>query len=528
MGEGTTVAVIGAAGYGMNLVRNLSRSKCLGLVCEADAAIREVLREKYPEIGLAEGIEAALTKDEIDAVAIAGPLEGRVARIRRALEAGKHVLAQRPLVCEDREAEDLTALAEERGLVLLVDHLLSYHPAFEALATLVASEELGEIETIRAVRTHNHHFRSGDHPSSAFAPNDIAMILALMGSRPSTLSVHASRFENGVPGVNQLNMSFAGGSSAGSFVSWCYPYRSQRLEVVGTKQTAIFDEMSPWSDKLKLYALETPSAIPSLAEAEPRSLHLEGTEPLHALCTHFLACVAGEETPRTGGRFVREVTAVLNAAMRSLERGGAVQTLSRERPVRARNSFLHPTAVIDEDVEIGAGSMIWHFTHLLAGTRLGEGANLGQNVMVGPKVTVGKDCKIQNNVSIYEGVTLEDHVFCGPSVVFTNVNVPRAEISRKSAFAQTRVRTGATIGANATVVAGVTLGRYAFVGAGSVVTNDVPDHAMVYGNPARFVDWVCICGHKLSKKLACRACGRVYVKDGANLIEGEAKSEKHG
>ena len=185
-------------------------------------------------------------------------------------------------------------------------------------------------------------------------------------------------------------------------------------------------------------------------------------------------------------------------------------------------TFIHPTAVVDEGVEIGDGAKIWHFSHILSGSVLGERCNLGQNVVVGPDVTIGNGCKVQNNVSIYAGVTLEDDVFCGPSMVFTNVYNPRAHIRRMDEARPTLVRKGASLGANCTVVCGVTIGRYAFVGAGAVVTRDVPDHALIYGNPARHRGWVCECGEKLNNNLACPVCHQVYrvMQTGLEREEG--------
>jgi UDP-2-acetamido-3-amino-2,3-dideoxy-glucuronate N-acetyltransferase len=184
--------------------------------------------------------------------------------------------------------------------------------------------------------------------------------------------------------------------------------------------------------------------------------------------------------------------------------------------------FLHPTSLIDEGVEIGAGTRIWHFSHILAGSRIGAHCVIGQNVMIGPNVRVGNGCKIQNNVSIYEAVTLEDDVFCGPSMVFTNVLLPRAHISRKAEFLPTLVKRGASIGANATVVCGHTVGRYAMVGAGAVVTRSVPDHALMVGNPARRVGWVSRNGERLDQELVCPRTGERYRPEGEGLVpDGE-------
>jgi len=182
---------------------------------------------------------------------------------------------------------------------------------------------------------------------------------------------------------------------------------------------------------------------------------------------------------------------------------------------------IHVSAYVDDDCEIGEGCQIWHFSHILSRTIIGTNCSLGQNVMVGPDVSIGDNCKIQNNVSIYKGVTLEQGVFCGPSCVFTNVLTPRAEIERKDEFAETLVKRGATIGANATIVCGNTLGRYCTIGAGSVVAGDVLDHALMVGVPARRIGWVSRSGDVMTNDLVCPRTGERYreVDCGLELIE---------
>ena len=183
-------------------------------------------------------------------------------------------------------------------------------------------------------------------------------------------------------------------------------------------------------------------------------------------------------------------------------------------PPTEKKYFAHESAFVDDGVEIGEGTSIWHTSHILKGSQIGKNCKIGQNVVVGPNATVGNGVKIQNNVSVYEGVTLEDYVFCGPSMVFTNVFNPRSEIPRMKELRSTLVKRGTTLGANSTILCGITIGQYAFIGAGAVVTKDVPDHALIVGNPGRVTGWMCLCGVKLlvkGKEATCQTCKKQYA-----------------
>jgi UDP-2-acetamido-3-amino-2,3-dideoxy-glucuronate N-acetyltransferase len=190
--------------------------------------------------------------------------------------------------------------------------------------------------------------------------------------------------------------------------------------------------------------------------------------------------------------------------------------------------FAHQSSYIDEGCKIGADTKIWHFTHVMSGARIGRGCNIGQNVVISPDVVIGDNVKIQNNVSVYTGVTLEDDVFCGPSTVFTNVSSPRSHVPRRHEYQPTLVKRGASLGANSTIVCGHIIGRYALVGAGAVVTRDVPDHALVVGNPGRIAGWVCDCGVKFAVGSrppsggACARCGARYRLAAGGLVQSRS------
>jgi UDP-2-acetamido-3-amino-2,3-dideoxy-glucuronate N-acetyltransferase len=269
--------------------------------------------------------------------------------------------------------------------------------------------------------------------------------------------------------------------------------------------------------------------MPVPTKAEPEKVDIEPQEPLREECKHFLDCMMNGTQPRTDGREGLKVLEILNASQASLNDNGRKIVLgesaepgsikspispragSNELRAKAQGAFVHPTAVIDENITIGRGTKIWHFSHVLPNSRIGANCNIGQNVVVGPDVNIGKHCKIQNNVSVFKGITIEDGVFCGPSMVFTNIYNPRAEIGKMDQVRSTLVKKGATIGANATIICGVTLGRYCFIGAGAVVNKNISDYALVVGNPARQIGWACECGERLPDDLECLVCEKKYA-----------------
>jgi len=240
-------------------------------------------------------------------------------------------------------------------------------------------------------------------------------------------------------------------------------------------------------------------------------------EPLKAEAMAFLRAIETREQPVTDAREGLAVLRVIEAAQTSMDEEGRPVELTAEPVATQRGWFAHPSATVDAGAEVGHGARIWHYSHVSTGARVGAETSLGQNCFVAKGVKVGRGCKVQNNVSLYEGVEVEDEVFIGPSAVLTNVVNPRAHVSRKHAYAKTLLRHGCTIGANATVVCGVEVGAFAFVGAGAVVTRNVPAYAQVTGNPARLSGWRCRCGERLAgggvpvgASLTCEVCGDSY------------------
>lgn len=524
------VAVAGCGQWGQNIVRSFHELGALAAVCDGDPAVVSDIGARYavPALAWAD----LLAANDIGAVAIATPASLHAALSRAALTAGKDVLVEKPLALTTADAEDLCRVAEETGRVLMVGHLLQYHPAFLKLHELVRGGTVGRLQYIYSNRLNLGRFRREENILWSFAPHDISMILALCGSEPQTVTaVGANYLHKQVADVTLTHLAFASGEQAHVFVSWLHPVKEQKLVVVAERGMLTFDDGQPWPRKLLHYPhrVEWRDNKPVPEKAEARSIPLEAQEPLRMECQHFLDCIAGRQRPRTDGREGLRVLGVLHRAERSLARGSSAPRPAwragerandeGEADVRFPGVRIHESAYVDDGAEIGEGTRIWHFTHVLAGTRIGRDCVLGQNVAAGPGVIIGDRCKIQNNVSLYKGVSLEDGVFCGPSCVFTNVMTPRAEIERKDCFKPTHVGRGATIGANATILCGVTIGEYALVAAGAVVTSGVPAHALVAGVPARRIGWVSHAGERLGPDLICPREGRRYRQSDETTLE---------
>jgi UDP-2-acetamido-3-amino-2,3-dideoxy-glucuronate N-acetyltransferase len=485
------IAVTGTGYWGKNLVRNFYNLGALRSICDVDSSAVEQFQKQYSGITGTNSFTDILEDDSISGVAIATPAETHFDLARQSLAGGKDVYVEKPLCLSEQEGRTLQELARQHGRILMVGHLLWYHPAVLQLKELVHNGELGRIQYIYSNRLNLGKLRREENVLWSFAPHDISVILGLLGEMPESIRAQGSNLlHQKIADTTVTLLTFPSGIKAHIFVSWLHPFKEQKLVVVGDKKMAVFDDTLPWPEKLVLYphSVEWHDNVPVAHKAQADPVALQEQEPLRNECEHFLQCMQNRQTPRTDAAEGLKVLSVLNGCQASLE-----QERQRLIPAKAplKNSYqAHESAIIDQGAEIGPDTKIWHFSHILTGSKIGQKCTIGQNVVIGPDVTIGNGCKIQNNVSVYEGVTLEDSVFCGPGMVFTNVYNPRCEFPRKNKYRKTLVRKGATLGANCTIVCGLTIGKYAFIGAGAVVKEDVPDFALMVGNPARQIGWM--------------------------------------
>jgi UDP-2-acetamido-3-amino-2,3-dideoxy-glucuronate N-acetyltransferase len=507
-----TLALIGAGYWGKNLARNFYQLGALALVCDASDEILAQQAKACPGIRTTKSFDDVLSDASITRVAIAAPAARHYDLSRRALEAGKDVFVEKPLALDSKEGAELAELTEAKGLILMVGHLLQYHPCVRAIQRLLAQGELGKLQYITSNRLNLGKIRREENALWSFAPHDLSVILSLVGGElPDQVRCIGEAFLNsGVADVTLTTMRFPGGVNAHVHVSWINPFKEQKLTVVGSHAMLVFDDTLPWKEKLVLYRqplVWSGGYVPEAKKSAGEQVQVPEDEPLRIECAHFLECCNQRRAPITDGREGLRVLQVLNAAQQSLDANGkAFDPSLAIRHASPCNFYHHPTAIIGPAAKIGAGSKIWHFSHVMAGAEIGEKCNIGQNVVVSPGVRLGCNVKVQNNVSIYTGVICEDDVFLGPSMVFTNINNPRSAVIRRDQYITTLIRKGASVGANATIVCGNELGEYCFVGAGSVVTKPVKPFALVVGNPARQIGWMSRYGEKLDLPLKGRGC----------------------
>lgn len=503
------VIVIGAGHWGQNLVRTFYELGALAGVAETSEALREKLYAKYPDLRIYSSYQEAIRESEALGIVIATPAPKHFEIAKYALKNGRDVFVEKPITLNSEDAETLVRIAEREGRLLMTGHLLLYQPAIQRIKALVDEGAIGKLHAIHQERMKLGRVRSVENVLWSFGVHDIAVMLFLSQEEPAeVISVGQRILQSGIEDDVQLHLRFPSGLTASLHVSWLWPEQRRRLVLVGDRGMLAYDE------ERQTVTLHNKGINADLSiRDEGSEVVFEGADkPLTLECLHFLECLKERRRPLSDGIGGLQVVRVLERAYS----GSANKDDTRS------DYYAHPTAVIDAGAVIGKGAKIWHFSHVMPGAVIGERSSLGQNVYVAGSAIVGRNVKIQNNVSIYDGVVLEDDVFCGPSMVFTNVKTLRSAYPRNTSddYLRTLVRQGASIGANATIVCGTTIGLSAMVAAGAVVAKNVPDYALVAGVPAKQLGWVCECGERLELKKNERAqceCGQSYRLNEGNL-----------
>ena len=513
------ICVVGAGRWGKNHIRTLKELGCLAAIVESDENTLRELRDTYPGVASFNSIRDAVDED-LDGFIIATPAHTHFEIAKFLIDHRKHLLVEKPLALTAADARLLDTLARENGVNLMVGHVLLFHPAIRKIKELIQGGKIGRLQYIYSNRLNLGTVRTEENILWSFAPHDISVFQFLIGKQPLAVESRGGIFLQ--PGIHDSTLSilrYPNNVVGHIFVSWLHPFREHRLVIIGSKGMFSYEDF-PAERRLLFYekGIDVIEGEPKKREGPTEIIEYEPKPPLTAELEYFAEHLDGRPIDIADGRNAVEILEILEKATASLlsaEEQSAPGKTPNQGAGRQADYFVHPSSCVDDDVEIGAGTKIWHYSHVQSGARIGRNCNLGQNVNIGNNVRIGDFVKIQNNVSVYEGVELEDYVFCGPSMVFTNIPDPRSKYpQRGSKFCRkTLVRQGASIGANATILCGNTIGRHAFIAAGAVVTKDVPDHALVVGVPATQGGWACECGEVLpgfKDRVTCPRCKLTY------------------
>lgn len=523
MSSSTSIIVVGAGKWGVNHITTAhSIGVLIAIVDTNSSALNKIAQQLGPKNGVFfySTISEALLSLPESSVIIATPPKTHFSIAKQVIEARRHIFVEKPLCTTLQEAADLVRLAEDYNVILMVDHLLQYSHDHRNLIQLIQMGFVGKVTRVRMCRLNFGTVRTEENVLWSFCPHDISILLSICNDQTpvSVVCTGQKVVSDGIEDYVDINLKFDNGIQAQIEASWLHPLKERRLIVYGSSGCLVLNEAMPDPNLKKLQgfkwsAKRKPDGSRVVIEKTEQDLlryinSKEGSTttsieksrekpPLQIAIEHFVDCIQqnGAQIPRTDGHEGLRVLNVLSAATESLIKEGSIVNL----PLGSKTfkTYIHPTAVVDHGSIVGAGTKVWHFSHIMSGAKLGERCNIGQNVFIGGKALLGKNVKVQNNVSIYDSVNIADDVFLGPSCVLTNVKTPRSEISRKHEFSPTTIGKGATIGANSTIVCGIRLGKYCFVGAGAVVTKDVPAHNLVYGNPATSQGWVSTTGARL-------------------------------
>ena len=513
------ICVIGLGRWGQNHARTVANLGCLAGLVEPNGEALAKNAAQYPQAKAFQNLQNALAED-FDGYTVAAPAERHVEIAAAIIRAGKPLMLEKPMALTAGDARHLNEQAKRAGVNLMIGHVLLFHPAIQKIKELIDAGKIGKLEYIYSNRLNLGTVRTEENILWSFAPHDISIFQYLIGTKPiEVLSRGGAFLQPHIHDSTMTMLKYPNNIVAHAFQSWLHPFKEHRLVVIGSKGMLSFDDASD-ARELVFYekGVDWIRGEPIKRDGPTEIIPYEREMPLTAEMRYFIEHLDGRPIAIADGDSGVEVMDVLEQATRSL--------LGPEAPKAEKpksKHFVHPSSFVDENVEIGEGTKIWHFSHIQSNSKIGRNCTLGQNVNVANNVRIGDHCKIQNNVAVYEGVELEDYVFCGPSMVFTNVLNPRCKYPQRGSehCVKTLVKECASIGANATIVCGHTVGRHAFIAAGAVVACDVPDYALMMGVPARQHGWMCECGTRLKESkspIQCPKCKRGYEVKGKALV----------
>ncbi len=505
------IAVIGCGYWGPNLIRNVNSlaDATLHTICDLDE--QRLARQKvlYPSVNTTTDMGSILRDPGIQAVIVATPMSTHYRLAKTLLEAGKHVFVEKPLAGSVKEAKELIEIARRKNLRLMVGHTFEYSPPVNKVKEILDSGEIGDVYYFDSYRVNLGLFQPDLSVVWDLAPHDVSIINYFVGGRrPVSVNANGQSYTEGhVQDVANITIKFENNIMAHIVVSWLAPSKFRRTTIVGTKKMVVYDDMEP-EEKVKIYDKGVEFSHEEIAQSQViyrtgdvHAPRIKSVEPLREEMAHFVDCIRTGATPRSDGESGLRVVRILEAAQRSINENGREVRISEVDEMDGKEaSAMHKGRMLRmEDtqmingVDFGENVRKYNFVNLY-GCKIGANTKIGSFCEIRKTVRVGKNCKIQAFVFIPEGVTIEDNVFIGPHVCFINDKIPRAtdrdgNLLDESGWecVQTTVKKGASIGANATILCGVTIGENSIVGAGSVVTKDVPKDVIVAGNPARII-----------------------------------------
>ena len=472
------LAIIGGGYWGKNLIKTFNELKVLKTICEIDENAIEGYNFQYPHVGIERDFQKVLNDEAITMICIALPANMHYEYAHKALLSGKHIFVEKPITLNVDEALKLKELSEQLNLICMVGHLLHYHNSVVKIKEILPT--LGEIKYITSNRKSHGIYRTCENVLWSFAPHDISIALALCNATYDDckdINCNGSGYiSKGVQDIVNLNFK-ANNIYVNINVDWNSPYKEQKLSIACSHGILLFDDVNKTLQVYRNHINRTHKG-PVASKNNVETLGIGGNQPLHNECEHFIQCCVTRNKPITN---VDEGINVLRLLMHA----DLLMNPTVKSPMRCHSSSFsqHETAIVDNMDSIGDGTKIWHFTHVTNNAKIGIGCNIGQNCYIDG--IIGNRCKVQNNVSIYKGVEAGNNVFFGPSCVLTNDINPRCEYSKGGNYMKTIIDDGVTIGANATIVCGKRIGRYALIGAGAVITKDVEPYSIMVGNPAK-------------------------------------------